>query len=44
MVADLTGNVKACRSLASLMFGGAPAPNSLAIRAKQAFPIAVMFA
>jgi len=44
MVADLTGSSKACRPLSSLMFGGAPAPDSLTMRAKQAFPTAVMFA
>ncbi|KIK06727.1 hypothetical protein K443DRAFT_88918 [Laccaria amethystina LaAM-08-1] len=42
MVADLTGSSKVCRALASLMFGGSPAPDSLTMRAKQAFPTAVM--
>ncbi|KAF9476463.1 acetyl-CoA synthetase-like protein [Pholiota conissans] len=43
MVADLTeSSGKDNFSLEALMFGGAPAPDSLAARARQAFPLASM--
>ncbi|KJA24659.1 hypothetical protein HYPSUDRAFT_38744 [Hypholoma sublateritium FD-334 SS-4] len=43
MVADLTESCGTDNfSLDSLMFGGAPAPDSLAARARQAFPVASM--
>lgn len=43
MVADLTEMISSSAfSLESLMFGGAPAPDSLPLRARQAFPTAVM--
>lgn len=42
MVADLTESSPGEFSLESLMFGGAPAPHTLALRIKQAFPTAVM--
>lgn len=45
MVADLTESCGTDNfSLDSLMFGGAPAPDSLAARARQAFPVASMYA
>lgn len=45
MVADLTeSGGKEKLSLDALMFGGAPAPDSLAVRARQAFPLASMCA
>ncbi|KAF8165363.1 hypothetical protein B0H34DRAFT_688919 [Crassisporium funariophilum] len=42
MVADLTDSLNHGHLLESLMFGGAPAPDSLAKRARQAFPTATM--
>lgn len=43
MVSDLTETSESGKfSLESLMFGGAPAPNSLAARARKAFPTAAM--
>lgn len=44
MVADLTESCGTDNfSLDSLMFGGAPAPDSLAARARLAFPSASMY-
>ncbi|KAF9009086.1 hypothetical protein BDQ17DRAFT_1236553 [Cyathus striatus] len=42
MVADLTESAAAGHALESLMFGGAPAPDTLAARAHLAFPTANM--
>ena len=43
MVSDLTEIAEAGKFLLeSLMFGGAPAPNSLAARARKAFPTTSM--
>lgn len=42
MVADLTDSASGS-ALDTLMFGGAPAPDSLAARARVAFPAASMY-
>jgi len=42
MVSDLTDGIHTGHSLEGLMFGGAPAPETLPKRAKEAFPDALM--
>lgn len=44
MVSDLTESSLAGYPIESLLFGGAPAPDSLAERARRVFPNAVMSA
>jgi len=43
MVSDLVESSLAGHPLEGLLFGGAPCPNSLVLRARKAFPIATLF-